>query len=445
MNLFSLHKELVSYLVILPLSVAAVTSCGHAEEDIANQEDSFGSDGISISIALSGIGETYTRSAGEDSDDEDGEWGTADENYININDLYVMTFTIPDGKTTIDADSELIEFIWPNTARSTADADGESYVSYSGSTAYLRAFLNSSHSEYKDGKYFCIVAIANIKDFSTFEPSEITTFSDLQSLTYTYKVTSSTTWAPDVANGMGIPMFGVKKVSLSGYDTNIYNADNPYPLVSGSGNSTLWMLRAFAKVEIDVSNLDGKNLNGENNVDVNIVSASIAKYQSQFTLIPDLNRMQGFSTTGGTGQVISGPDETTVPGIQTEGSELKFKVSDDGNTCVAYLPEYVFSETDTERPKISLQIQIGDNLPQEFEFYLKRYSDSDDDCDNRVWWLYLLRNHCYRFAIDVNFNIISVIPNDWEDVHNNEFTFGDGQVVSSVSPWEDEIDNKIEL
>ncbi len=386
-----------------------------AESDTSKPKDSF-----SVSIALAGMGTEQTRAAaGEDSEDTSGAFGTADENYIDVNDLYVMTFSIPDGETALTDESKLLEVIWEGKKGGKAT---ETDIYYNGTTAYLTTWLDANIPEYKPSSgNFCLVAIANFSQYTktgggTVPLAKGTKFSDLQkALKYDF--------AQRPIAKKGIPLFGVKRVNLKGYDKKVHNVANPYILES-NGNPNLWMLRAFSKIEVALSEelLEMEKSLGS----ITIHSASVNKFGSTFWLIPELSRMSGFADegvtkgTGGTGQVNKSPSATFT--TTKKEQSLAFSLNDKKTSASIYLPEFGI---ETEKTEISLAIKMGESSENvDFKFDVQRYSDETGSETNKVYWKYLMRNHYYKFIIGIDFKIISVIPQQWNNTYDNEFIFG---------------------
>lgn len=403
--------------------------------------------GISVAIALSGMGgNNDTRSMpGNDSDDTSGAYGSAAENYIDINDLYVMTFSIPDGKSVFCDESQLLEILW----KPGSSGKDESKVAWSGGYAYLQTQLDENITSYSDGKDFCIVAIANFSQFGslTTPPATGITFKQLQEgAKFNYKPTKTGKWSWSPVDGKnGIPLFGVKRVNLKGYDKKIHGPQNPYQLQS-NGNPTLWLLRAFAKAEIRLSDaLKNLELNGTK-TEVKIKSASIGNsYSSDFWLIPELSRFSEFNETGGTGLINGAPTFNEWQSTKANPADLlSFNISADATSATVYLPEYDMSE-EGNRPRITVTLEIGGS-DQEFSFDFKPYPKDEDSSEGQqASWLYILRNNYYRFILDVDFRVITVEPVNWSGAFGNDFEFGDGQTTSPVKPWDDTIKNDYEF
>lgn len=415
---FSYAVRCVSLLICTALMLG-VEGC---REDFDEDEAETGrpKDSFSVSIALAGMGTEQTRAAGEDSEDSDGVYGTADENFIDINDLYVMTFSIPAGSSTLTDDSELLEVLWngKNGGKAT-----ETDIYYNGTTAFLNTWLDSKIDAYipESGKKFCLVAVANFSQYKKTVGGDVpltkgTKFSVLQqALKYDF--------SQDPIKDKGIPMFGVKRVNLKGYDKKVHNVANPYILES-NGNPTLWMLRAFSKIEVALSE---KLLEMEKSLgSITIHSASVNKFGSTFWLIPELSRMSGFADvgvtegTGGTGQVNKSPSATFT--TTKKEQSLAFSLNDKKTSASIYLPEFGI---ETEKTEISLAIKMGESSENvDFKFDVQRYSDETGSETNNVYWKNLMRNHYYKFIIGIDFKIISVIPQQWNNTYDNEFIFG---------------------
>lgn len=415
---------------LLPAALALVcASCGGGGGDVpdAPADD----DGICVSIQLTGQPGELTRAA-----DLKEEYGSVAENYINYQDLYVMTFSLEDGNEVLTDESTLIEVMWHPDFAGTS-YKGASTVYSNGVDVYLTAKLDQTEPAYKDDNDFCIVAVANTGSFKkNIALSQLTkgkTLGELKSALHSeFKPLSGAptewSWCPDntkgTKGGTGIPMFGVKKVNLKGYKSSLFSAWNPYVLHSADGSKELRMLRAFAKVVVEFSdNFEAPT----GQTDVKFVNGGgIGKnYSGGFTVIPTLDRMAGFGSTGETGQVkaATSPGDDIVSDTAPT-ADLQFTVSADGRYACLYLPEYLLNEDGDLNPELTVMIAFG-GIPQSFKFRLKRYpKEGEQPQDDVSYWLHLLRNYSYHFKIGIEYGVITVVATEWSKTFYNEFYFG---------------------
>ncbi len=361
-------------------------------------------DDIAVSLVIKGnLPAAGSRAALSDLD------GTLAESYININDLYILAFEIDPTKGVADGESKLKDIIW---SPQQAERLPESSISSNGTVVLLRTFLSSE--KYKEDEPFALVAVSNISNWGgesytlSTEKDKETTLADLQK-TLTYPIVMDSRWVPDNAKSDGIPLFGIKRCSLSGYNPQYNNSANPYNL------GTTWLLRTLAKIELFTA-ADSK---------LEIASAQVVAYgwNNNVQLIPFmkptgsttlfLNRMEGYNTDGSdtygsTSQVNLSPDFTTSGFTPTASSyTLNFSKAtvkkEDGTTAegfVAYLPEYQLASTDgTPRNQI---VKISfEGKTQQYTLTVAPYDNysQPDTNPTDIYWQYLLRNYLYRFQI----------------------------------------------
>lgn len=404
---FLIINNRLSFSFILVLLLASLSSfCLVGCQDdlyVIDSDEERPKDSFSVSILLTGMGVEPTRGIGEDCEDVDGQIGTSFENFIDVDDLYIMTFSIEEGQTVLTDDSKVLEVLWNGKSKG---KPSDTSIYFDGSTTYLYTWLDSKIQDYKpdSGKDFCIVAVANFSKYG--KTLSISKGMTLEALQNALKCNFS--------QGKNIPLFGVKKVNLKGYDSKIHNSGNPFTLKSGNSQS-LWMLRAFSKVEIELSeDLLAKE---ESIGNITISSASIDRYASIFFVIPELDRMSGFYSTGGTGQVVAAPGNGFQSSANVGQKPLSFTIGEDKKSAVIYLPECEL--VSNEKPKITLSLSLGQSN-QVFEFELK----SCPEDSHYLCWQYLLRNHYYKFEVGVDLKIISATPQEWTDTFDNEFIFG---------------------
>lgn len=330
--------------------------------------------GVSLEIA-GGLPAASTRAEEEE--------GSLAESYIDINDLYVFSFDFAEGETVASDNAVLKDIIW------SPDQSGrleESVITSNGTDVIITTFLDSEKYSEKDLD-FCIVTVANASewtDMATFypdlKPGE-TTLGNLQkTLNYNY-VISHNNWAPDNKTGSGIPLFGIRKVNLSKYDTQIYNAANPYPL------GTVWLLRSLAKIEISTDDDSG--------LEIEQAWIESGKWNTGLQLIPSpLSRMENYNTTGETAQVTTAPNfdahEFNPDPVE---SELIFIKDEETGSLVVYLPEYDLSGN----PQI-IKLKIKD-FTGAFPLSVSPYTEGAPGEGTEPYWKCILRNHLYRFQI----------------------------------------------
>lgn len=111
----------------------------------------------------------------------------------------------------------------------------------------------------------------------------------------------------------------------------------------------------------------------------------------------------------------------------------------------AYVPEYrnINAGNAYSSIKAKFDIQLADDTPHTIYFANYSSGKTDNSNGNR---LNIERNNIYRFQVTCtgyNFKLLLTVS-DWEGLYENNFEFGNGQIVSPVSPWEDEISNEVE-
>lgn len=110
----------------------------------------------------------------------------------------------------------------------------------------------------------------------------------------------------------------------------------------------------------------------------------------------------------------------------------------------AYLPEYQNVEVENAYSSIKAKFNIQTEDDEPHMIYFAQYDGGQTKNVNR---LNIERNNIYRFQVTCthyDFKLLLTVSN-WQGLYENTFDFGDIQIVSPVSPWEDEKDNNVEF
>lgn len=348
---------------ILPLFMTALLggllpACVNEDEgtSIASDDGSF-----FISIAISAGNASLARAESDLTDEE----GTSVENNINIGDLKIYAFSIPTDNNA--SNSALLTQIYPKDDNNSNIIEADVKKSVPG-TYMLEAELNNTF--FDNHKDFCLVAVANwtpfvSPDFSLPDGKELSVLGN-EELLFGRKIdVNKQAWTPNGEEG--IPMFGLHKASLAGYDKKHNNKFAP--LLLGKVN----MLRAFAKIEVR---------NGMK--DKEITGVSISSYNKNGYFTPSLIGNQLSDTENVTSANIPNP-------VESSAEELSFSGKD--GAFVAYLPEYEL--TNGKRDIITVTID-----EKKYLLSLAPYTDDGpNEKPTEDYWKALLRNHIYRYII----------------------------------------------
>ena len=348
---------------ILPLFMTALLggllpACVNEDEGTSTASD----DGsFFISIAISAGNASPARAESDLTDEE----GTSVENNINIGDLRIYAFSIPTDNNA--SNSALLTQIYPKDDNNSNIIEADVKKSVPG-TYMLEAELNNTF--FDNHKDFCLVAVANwtpfvSPDFSLPDGKELSVLGN-EELLFGQKIdVNKQAWTPNGEEG--IPMFGLHKASLAGYDKKHNNKFAP--LLLGKVN----MLRAFAKIEIR---------NGMK--DKEITGVSISSYNKKGYFTPSLIGNQLSDTENVTSANIPNP-------VESSAEELPFSGKD--GAFVAYLPEYEL--TNGKRDIITVTID-----EKKYLLSLAPYTDDGpNEKPTEDYWKALLRNHIYRYII----------------------------------------------
>lgn len=205
------------------------------------------------------------------------------------------------------------------------------------------------------------------------------------------------------------------------------------------------LLRAMAKVEVI--------LETDDYFDLSFSSLKINRYNAKGYCAPkDVFKQSDYDHNGSY-------DDDYVQTLHLVGDandanekELSFRKvnrwDEDGKRYekwTAYLPEYqnIGADNAYSSIKAKFDIQLADDTPHTIYFANYSGGESDNSNGNR---LNIERNNIYRFKVTCtgyNFKLLLTVSN-WQGLYENNFEFGNGQIVSPVSPWEDEISNEVE-
>lgn len=113
---------------------------------------------------------------------------------------------------------------------------------------------------------------------------------------------------------------------------------------------------------------------------------------------------------------------------------------------IAYLPEYQNKNVGDNYACIEARfnVQVGNDDPHSIYFSQYTGGKTDNSNNNR---LDIERNNLYRFYVKcMGYDYaLTLTVQDWFGTYENVFEYGDGQVVSPVAPWDDEINNDYEF
>lgn len=358
---------------------------------------------------------------------EDGE---TDENYIDIaNENYRIYFF--DGENKFIARFEPSGFI---------TTEGSNYCQYNVLGKAPDALVE--HSD-----FFKMVVLANWPQYDDANmKTKETTIADICNATWaqysclTDGETNPTAIAlnPFAANPTQrklMPFYGVHEYSNVTFRSGVATIlDEPVTL-----------LRAMAKVEVI--------LETDDYFDLSFSSLKINRYNAKGYCAPkDVFKQSDYDHNGSY-------DDDYVQTLHLVGDandanekELSFRKvnrwDEDGKRYekwTAYLPEYqnIGADNAYSSIKAKFNIQLADDTPHTIYFANYSGGKSDNSNGNR---LNIERNNIYRFQVTCtgyNFKLLLTVS-DWQGLYENNFEFGNGQIVSPVSPWEDEISNEVE-
>lgn len=358
---------------------------------------------------------------------EDGE---TDENYIDIaNENYRIYFF--DGENKFIARFEPSGFI---------TTEGSNYCQYN-----VLGKAPDALAEHSD--FFKMVVLANWPQYDDANMNtEETTIADICNAAWaqydclTDGKTNPTAIAlnPFAANPTQrklMPFYGVHEYSNVTFKPGVATIlDEPVTL-----------LRAMAKVEVI--------LETDDYFDLSFSSLKINRYNAKGYCAPkDVFKQSDYDHNGSYDDDYVHMLHLVGDANDANEKELSFRKvnrwDEDGKRYekwTAYLPEYqnIGADNAYSSIKAKFNIQLADDTPHTIYFANYSGGKTDNSDGNR---LNIERNNIYRFKVTCtgyNFKLLLTVS-DWQGLYENNFEFGNGQIVSPVSPWEDEISNEVE-
>lgn len=205
------------------------------------------------------------------------------------------------------------------------------------------------------------------------------------------------------------------------------------------------LLRAMAKVEVI--------LETDDYFDLSFSSLKINRYNAKGYCAPkDVFKQSDYDHNGSYNDDYVQTLHLMGDANDANEKELSFRKvnrwDEDGKRYekwTAYLPEYqnIGADKAYSSIKAMFDIQLADDDPHTIYFANYSGGKADNSDGNR---LNIERNNIYRFQVTCtgyNFKLLLTVS-DWQGLYENNFEFGNGQIVSPVSPWEDEISNEVE-
>lgn len=411
-----LHN-IIRCLFLLPALLSA--SCSH---DAAEDPDVPSGGEATLNIGF----KIPTRAAAEEYED-----GETDENYIDIaGGNYRIYF--------FDTDNKFIAGFDPSGF---ITADGNDYRQYNVLGKAPDALVK--HSSFK------MVVLANWPKYpednaNTTLTAGRTTIADICDASWAQydcltdgNETNPASVALDPDAGRLMPFYGVHE----------YNDVTFKPGVATILSELVTLLRAMAKVEVILQTDDDS--------DLSFSSLKINRYNATGYCAPkDVFHQDSYDHNGSWADDYTRTLHLVGDQNDSEAKELSFRCvrrwDEDGKRYekwTAYLPEYqnIGAGDAYSSIKAKFNIQTADDKPH--TIYFAQYDGGKTDNSNDANRLNIERNNIYRFQVTCthyDFKLLLTVS-DWQGLYENTFDFGDSQIVSPVSPWEDEKDNDVEF
>lgn len=236
-----------------------------------------------------------------------------------------------------------------------------------------------------------------------------------------------------------------KRKLMPFYGVHKYDGVTFEPGVATILSEPVTLLRAMAKVEVILETDD----------DISITDVKIFGYNKRGYCAPsnvfsqsDYGQGNNWETDYLSELHLSGGKND--PDASTRSLSLLQESQKDSKTkekWIAYLPEYKNKGVGDEFACLNLKFNIQTEGDTPHTIYFANYSNGQTDNDNDKNRLNIERNNIYRFTVtctSYNFNLQLTVSN-WEGLYENIFEYGDIQIYSPVSPWEDEKNNNIEF
>lgn len=235
-----------------------------------------------------------------------------------------------------------------------------------------------------------------------------------------------------------MPFYGVHEYSNVTFE----------PEVATILDEPVTLLRAMAKVEV-ILEIDDKEFAD----DLSFSSLKINRYNAKGYCAPkDVFTQGGYDHNGSYEDDYVHTLHLVGEANDEDEKELALRLvrrwDEDGKRYekwTAYLPEYrnIDAGDAYSSIKAKFNIQLADDNPH--TIYFSNYSGGKTDNSNGSR-LNIERNNIYCFHVkctSYDYSLMLTVS-DWQELYENNFEFGKGQIVSPVSPWEDEISNKVE-
>lgn len=231
------------------------------------------------------------------------------------------------------------------------------------------------------------------------------------------------------------------------YGVHEYNDVTFKPGVATILSEPVTLLRAMAKVEVI--------LQTDDYFDLSFSSLKIDRYNAKGYCAPkNVFHQDSYDHNGNWTADYTRNLHLVGDRNDSESKELSFRRvgqwDEDGTRYekwTAYLPEYqnIGADDAYSSIKAKFNIQLADDAPH--TIYFAKYSEGKTDNSDDAKRLNIERNNIYRFQVTCthyDFKLLLTVS-DWQGLYENTFDFGKNQIVSPVSPWEDEKDNNVEF